>query len=137
MSEYPEQDLEEESNISLATQLGSDAKTLGLGKIDMKILTVLEDKHKTPNTMKPALYWTTYVDVIFNGKNTAEALVDNLFKLNVSARGRGRRDLLRAEEVRKGGQANVESEIEKPGWIERNITRRNWEQEEREKLGLT
>ena len=134
--DYPEQDLEDEQAGSLATQLGSSAKKLSEGLIDMRILTVLDDRKNLPNTMKNTLYWLVYKDIVHDNKNFAESVIDNLLHLNVAVRGRGRRDLLRAEAVRKGTDIDVKSEIQKPGWIQRNVTRRNWEEEEREKLGI-
>lgn len=102
----------------------------------MRILTVLDDRKNLPNTMKNTLYWLVYKDIVHDDKNFAESVIENILSLNVAVRGRGRRDLLRAEAVRKGSDIDVTSEIQKPGWVQRNITRRNWEEDEKEKLGL-
>lgn len=134
--DYPEKDLEDEQASSLAQQLGTNAKILSDGLIDMRILTVLDDRKNLPNTMKNTLYWLVYKDIVHDDKNFAESVIENILSLNVSVRGRGRRDLLRAEAVRKGSDIDVTSEIQKPGWVQRNITRRNWENEEKEQLGL-
>jgi len=135
MSEdYPEQDLEDEAGASLANQLGSDSKTLAKGGINMKILTVLTDPKNIPQGMRSVVLLQSYADVF--GDKAIGTLVHNYLDLLVSIRGRGRRDLLRAESVRKGGAVDLEPEIEKPGWLERNLWNRRWEEKEKERLGI-
>jgi len=132
--DYPEQDLEDEAGASLANQLGSDSKTLAKGGINMKILTVLTDPKNIPQGMRSLVLLQSYADVF--GDKAIGTLVDNYLDLLVSIRGRGRRDLLRAESVRKGGVVDLEPEIEKPGWLERNLWNRRWEDKEKERLGI-
>ena len=135
MSEdYPEQDLEDDASSSLASQLGTNAKLLAQGKINMKILTVLTDPKNIPRGMRSVVLLQSYADV-FEDKAIG-TLVSNYLDLLVSIRGRGRRDLLRAESVRKGGVVDLEPEIEKPGWLERNLWNRTWEEKEKERLGV-
>ena len=134
MSEdYPEQDLEDEAGSSLASQLGTDSKLLAQGKINMKILTVLTDPKNIPRGMRSVVLLQSYADVF--GDKAIGTLVSNYLEFLVSIRGRGRRDLLRAESVRKGGAVDLEPEIEKPGWLERNLWNRTWEEKEKERLG--
>lgn len=132
--DYPEQDLEDEAGASLASQLGTNAKLLAQGKINMKILTVLTDPKNIPRGMRSVVLLQSYADVF--GDKAIGTLVSNYLDLLVSIRGRGRRDLLRAESVRKGGAVDLEPEIEKPGWLERNIWNRTWEEKEKERLGV-
>ena len=135
MSEdYPKQDLEDEAGASLASQLGTNAKLLAQGKINMKILTVLTDPKNIPRGMRSVVLLQSYADVF--GDKAIGTLVGNYLDLLVSIRGRGRRDLLRAESVRKGGAVDLEPEIEKPGWLERNLWNRKWEEKEKERLGV-
>lgn len=135
MSEYPEQDVEEEG-ASLSEQLGTSGLILGKGRIDMRILTILTKRKNLPDTMKSTLYMLIKNDVVNNGKTFSEAANDNLLHLLVSVEGKGRRQLIQAEQVRKGGSVSFESEFERPGWLARNTWNRNWEEKERERLGL-
>jgi len=135
MSEYREEDLEDEGG-QLITQLGTSTRKLSDGDIDMRLLSVIVDPSEMPTSLRPLLYVLTRADVTIRGKSFWESLADNLLHLSVGVGGRGRRDLIRGEQVRKGGAVNVESEIKEPGWIQKNITRRNWEKEEKEKLGI-
>jgi len=112
----------------LSPQLGSEPKILANMKFDMSILSVIHPKH-----IRPLLYFSLLANA---GDENARVIVEAFLKFRVSDGGRGRRDIIRMEGVRHGGGTNVEAEIEKPGWIERNITERNWEQKERERLGI-
>ena len=112
----------------LAPQLGTEPEILSDSLFDMSILSVIDPKH-----IRPLLYFQLLAD---NGDVNAASIVRSFLKFRVSSGGRGRRDIIRMEGVRHGGGTNVESEIEKPGWIERNITERNWEQKERDRLGI-
>ena len=136
MSEYQEEDSEEESSSQLIPQLGTASNKLLKGDVDMRLLTVIMDPTDIPTSLRPLLYILTRDDVTRRGKPFWEALSDNALHLFVGVGGRGRRDLLRGEQVSKGGAVSVESEIRTPGWIERNLVRRNWEREEKEKLGI-
>jgi len=135
MSEYPEQELEEEG-VSLSEQLGSSGTILGKGRIDMRILTDLRNRNKLPNTLKPLLYGLIYNDVVNEDKDFWESAADNLMHLYVAVDGKGRRQLIQAEQVRKGGSVSFEGEIERPNWLARNVYNRNWEEKEKEKLGI-
>ena len=136
MSEYKEEDLEEEAGAQLIPQLGTSTRKLADGDIDMRLLTVIMDPSEVPTSLRPILYVLTRADVTIRRKPFWDSLSDNLLHLFVGVGGRGRRDLIRGEQVSKGGAVNVESEIKEPGWIQKNITRRNWEREEKEKLGI-
>ncbi len=132
--EYPEADMPEASGGTLSTQLGSAFKFLDEGEIDMRILGVLMDPKDIPRGMRSLVFLSTYAE-LFDDEAVA-ALVKNYLHLTVAVRGRGRRDIIRMESVARGGQVDVESEITKPGWLERNVLNRNWEEKEREKIGL-
>ena len=136
MSEYKEEDLEEEAGSQLIPQLGTSTRKLADGDIDMRLLTVIMDPTEVPTSLRPLLYALTRDDVTRRRKPFWESLTDNALHLYVGVGGRGRRDLIRGEQVSKGQAVSVESEIRTPGWIERNLVRRNWEKEEKEKLGI-
>jgi hypothetical protein len=111
----------------LAKQLGSDQASLEIGAVDMRRLSVLN-----PDAIAPLIYCS-----IRGQKSRAFRKVFNQYlNLVVSGDGRGRRDIIRMEMASRGGAANVDAEIKKPGWIERHITNRDWEQEERRRLGM-
>jgi len=126
----------EEDSISLVDQLGSSNRKTVDGDVDMRLLTVIMDPTEVPTSLRPLLYVLTRADVTIHGKSFWESLADNALHLFVGVGGRGRRDLIRGEQVSKGQAVSVESEIRTPGWVERNLVRRNWEREEKEKLGI-
>jgi len=132
--EYPEMDLPETGVSSLSSQLGSAFKYLEEGEIDMRILGVLMDPQDVPKNMRSLVYLLSYADLFDD--DAARSLVKNYLHLTVAIRGRGRRDIIRMESVARGGAVDVGEEIQRPGWLERNITNRGWEEKEREKLGL-
>lgn len=114
---------------SLAPQLGTDSMQLGQGITDMRRLTVIPR-----DLLMPIMYgeirskksetWTTVLDVIKNW--------------SVAIGGRGRRDIIRMEQVsRGGGGVNVESEIEasKPNILARNIYDRDWKADKLREAG--
>ena len=125
----------EEDSTSLVTQLGTSNRKTVEGYFDMRLLTVIMDPSEVPTSYRPILYALTRDDVTRRRKPFWGSLTDNALHLFVGIGGRGRRDILRGEQVSKGGAVNVESEIRTPGWIERNLVRRNWEEEEKRKLG--
>ena len=132
--DYPEADLPETGAGTLASQLGSAFRFLDDGEIDMRILGVLMDPEDIPRGMRSLVWLSAYAEV-FDDEAVA-ALVKNYLHLTVAVRGRGRRDIIRMESVARGGSVDVESEIRNPGWVERNLTNRNWEKKEKEKLGV-
>lgn len=135
MSEdLPEGELPEVGASSLASQLGSSFSFLDEGEIDMRILGVLMDPENIPKGLRSLVYFLTYAQLFKD--EAALALAKNYLHLTVAIRGRGRRDIIRMESVARGGAVDVESEIQRPSWLERNVTNRNWEEKEREKLGL-
>lgn len=135
MSEYQEEDMEE-SESSVVSQLGSSTRVLADGDVDMRLLTIIRDPAEVPTSLRPLLYVLTRADVTVRRKSFWESLSDNALHLFVGVDGRGRNDLLRAEQAKQGQAVSVENEIRRPGWVERNLVRRNWEQEEKERLGL-
>ena len=113
----------------LAEQLGSNPNLLGMGIYDMRRLSVLNDD------VRMALIYCYE-----RGKQNPafRSFFEQYLNLAVSTGGRGRRDIIRMELASRGGGTNVDAEIadRKPGWFGRNITRRNWELEEKQRLGI-
>lgn len=107
---------------TLAPQLGSNAQHLGRGDFDMRKLSVIEQKDI------PLLIYSK----IRGKKSTAWAgIYDEFLNLQVSVGGRGRRDIIRMEGVSKGGLPEMEPTSEsKPGWIERNVFKRDWRKQQ-------
>ena len=112
---------------ALAGQLGSEPRYLAQGKHDMRILSVIE-KNDLP----------MYLYAAIRGRKSRawRTFYDELLHLNRSIGGRGVRDIIRMEQVSHGGATDISSEINaaKPGWLGRNLTDRNW-QEDAEKEG--
>jgi hypothetical protein len=99
---------------ALAGQLGSDDQYIGDGRADMRRLTVLEEKHiggliglKTLSLLYPDY----------------KMIYDEILNLRVSIGGRGRRDIIRMEQVSHGGGVDVTAELEamKPNWLGRML----------------
>jgi len=134
--EYTEENLPEQQGSQLIPQLGTSSRKLGDGDIDMRLLTVIMDPTDVPTSLRPVLYAMTRDNVTRDGMPFWKSLVDNYLHLMVGIGGRGRRDLIRGEQVSRGQAVNVESEIREPGFIQKYLTKRNWEQEERQRLGL-
>lgn len=110
----------------LAYQLGSDSTILGLGTVDMRRLSIISRED-----IGPLLYAK-----IKSRKSTVwKTIYDEYLNLLVSVNGRGRRDIIRMEAVSRGGAADVESEIIRPGMIARNVYDRNWEDRQRTEKG--
>lgn len=117
-----------EGNESLAPQLGTDPIEIGAGKVDMRRLTIIGG-----DKMGAVLY----AAVRARSSPTWATVLDWYMNVNVSIGGRGRRDIIRMEQVSRGGSVNVEGELAaaKPeSWVQRNVTNRNWKQEEMERL---
>ena len=132
--DLPEADLPETGGSSLSSQLGSSFNFLNDGEIDMRILGVIMEPQDIPKGMRSLVYLLSYAELFDD--EAAFSLVKNYLHCTVGVRGRGRRDIIRMESVARGGQVDVESEIRQPGYWERNLWNRRWEEKEREKLGL-
>lgn len=109
----------------LSEQLGTAPSIKGRGEIDYTILSNFADR----------------ADIIFmmyaktRGRKTRfwREMFELYPKLLISMGGRGRRDIIRMAGVAKGGMPSVEAEIpDRPGWVGRNITQRNWKERFRE-----
>jgi len=117
-----------EGNESLAPQLGTDPIEIGAGKVDMRRLTIIGG-----DKMGAVLY----AAVRARSSPTWATVLDWYMNVNVSVGGRGRRDIIRMEQVSRGGSVNVEGELEaaKPSsWFQRNLTKRDWKEKELERL---
>jgi len=105
----------------LAPQLGTDTKDLAKGRVDMRRLSVL-----TPDDIQVLLY----AKLKSRKSTTWKTLRDEYLNLKVSEGGRGRRDIIHMESVSRGGPANLEPEMIRPGLIARNIYKRGWKEEQ-------
>jgi len=116
---------------SLSPQLGTDPIDLEMGRVDMRRFAVLKS-----NKIGAVLY------AAVRAKNSPSwgTILDWYLNTSVGVGGRGRRDIIRMEQVSRGGSVNVEAEIEaqKPaGWLERNLTKRDWKEEALEEMNET
>lgn len=106
---------------ALAGQLGSDRNYTATGRVDMRRFTVIEEKHL------PSLLGLKMLSKLMP---VYEDYYTELLNLRVSVGGRGRRDIIRMEQVSHGGGVDVNAELEavKPGWLGR-LRNPNWKQE--------
>jgi len=103
---------------ALAPQLGTDSIDLASGRFDMRRLTVIE---------KDQMGIIMYATIRAKKSKTWALILETLLNCNISIGGRGRRDIIRMEQVSHGMPASVEAEIKKPdSWFQRNVTDRNW-----------
>jgi hypothetical protein len=118
-----------EGQESLSPQLGTDPVDLMEGRVDMRRLSIIGG-----DKMGAVLY----AAVRARSSPTWRTLLDWYLNTTVSVGGRGRRDIIRMEQVSRGGSVNVESELNaaKPeSWLQRNVTKRNWKEEELQRMG--
>jgi len=99
----------------LAGQLGTDPADLAKNRYDMRRLSIIDKEERG------ILLWMK----IKSRKNPVyKILYEEILNLNVSDKGRGRRDIIHMEVASKGGMVSVESEIPQQNWIQRNVTDR-------------
>jgi len=113
-----------EDRESLAPQLGTDPVDISEGRVDMRRLAII-DRRKVSAVMYAAIRART--------SPTWKAVLDWYLNTTPAIGGRGRRDIIRMEQVSRGGSVDLKDEIDsaKPdSWLERNLTRRNWKEEE-------
>jgi len=108
---------------TLAPQLGTDATELARGRADMRRLSVIEERD---------IPFLIYAKIRGRKTRVWDMVYDMYLNLKVSVGGRGRKDIIRMEGVARGGLPEIAAEFQKPGWIQRNITQRDW----RKKLEL-
>ena len=112
----------------LAHQLGSDLAVTEAGLTDMRRLTTIQAR-----ALIPLAYCSE------RGRTTPafKRLYVNFMNLSVGVNGVGRKDIIRMEAAsRSGGSVDVKDQLEKPGWIERHITNRGWEDEQRRRMNV-
>jgi len=120
------QDYAEDAGTAMATspltpQLGTDFALLARGLTDMRRLSVINESD---------IFLFLYAKIRSRKSRVWRTIYDELLNLKVSVGGRGRRDIIRMEAVSKGGPAQVEAEIRKPGLLARNLWKRDWKERE-------
>jgi hypothetical protein len=75
---------------------------------------------------------------IRGGKSRAFRKVLNQYlNMVVSVEGKGRRQIIQMELASKGGGGiNVNEDMNKPNWLDRNLFHRSWEEDEKKRLGI-
>lgn len=113
----------------LLRTLGPNPVDIARGKIPMNRMGI--------HTPFSAEYWTYACIRKAMGSRFWAIEYEEGMDQEVGIEGRGRIQIIHAESVRHGAPADLRSEIRRPeSWIERNITRRNWEEEEKRRLGI-
>jgi len=108
---------------TLAPQLGSSSKHLAQGMCDMRLFSVIEAQD---------VPFLIYARIRSKKNKTWGVIYEEYLHLPVSVAGRGRKDVIRMEGVSKGGLPEYPAEIERPSWVQRNITQRDWRQRAQE-----
>ena len=106
----------------LAKQLGSDGVILARGETDMT---------RFSNITSAAIVPLAYFKIRGQTSRSCRTLANFYLNVVVSVEARGRRDIIRMQQATLGGNSNVGEEIPKPGWVGRNITQRDWKDEQR------
>jgi hypothetical protein len=88
---------------SLAPQLGSETGFLAQGKVDMRKLSVIEERD---------IPMLIYAKVRGKKSPVWDLIADSFLNLKVSVGGRGRKDIIRMEGVSKGGLPDLQPEFE-------------------------
>lgn len=131
-----EEEVQEET---LVGQLGSAGQFLDDDEFDYRILSVLRSTTETPDTFRPALFACMYDDIVTRKMRFATAFKRNVLPLYVSIGGRGRRDLIYGEQVKRGAAVSIGKEIQPPGALDKLFNRRKvdaYERQEAERLDL-
>lgn len=110
---------------TLAPQLGSDATHLGKGQFDMRKLSFIEQKD---------IPFLIYAKIRGKKNPVWDTIYDAYLNLQVSVGGKGMRNIIRMEGVSKGGLPEYQPELEKPGFIARNFTDREWKKRAKEEM---
>ena len=128
----------EDDSDSLVNQLGTSQRKLLGGDVDMRLLTIIRQPEDIPTSLRSRVFVKTRVNVIDEDKPFWSSLSDNLDCYSVAVEGRGRNDMIRGEQVKRGIAVSVASEISNYSFLEKHLTKRREykEQEEREKLGI-
>jgi len=126
--EFPRETVPEEEEVlaggtivaqNLSPQLGTDAKDLAKGGVDMRRLSVIDNK------LQAAIAYFSW-----RGKKVRfwNHIVEQYLNTSPSIGGLGRRQLIQMQSASSGIQPT--EEVEKPGWLARNITNRSWRERE-------
>lgn len=122
---------EEEAAVSqgakLLANLGTNPLMMDAGEIDDIKFAVLDPKDQM---------FVIAADLMGMKDPYMRRIKNTFLKTTVGFGGRGRRDAIRGASVDKGAAASIGEEIQKPGWLERNITNRDWEEKEKKRMGL-
>ena len=119
---------ETQQGVELTQNLGTSPIKIAMGEIDRRMFTKIEDED-----IDLLIFLRLGKEL---GNKAMAVIYDEFIHDKISVDGMGMRYVIRGESVRKGIGVNLESEIKKPGWVERNVTNRDWENKEKEKLGI-
>jgi len=117
-----------EQGSPLAAQLGSDAKKLGAGNVQMSRFSNLGTEDEVN------LVLLLYADMRGRTNRRWKLTYDFLLNHSVSLGGLGRKQAIKTIAVEKGGSVREDEEPKKPGILARNLWNRDWEDKERERI---
>ena len=119
---------------ALLIQLGTNPTDLSTDGVDMSRLGIITDSSQIPEEFRNYIWWDLRAR-LFNSR-FAKTLHDSGLSHSIAIGGRGRVDLIKAASVAQGGPVHTEADIIKPNWFVQKILDRNWEEKERQRLGL-
>jgi len=130
---YDEEKNQAPASEILLMQLATDPTKLSQG-VNMARMGVIQDSENVPESYRNWVYWDLRAKLF--GSRFAHVLHKSGLDHTVGVGGRGRVDTIKAASVASGGPANTEADIIKPGFITRTILDRDWEDKERQRLGI-
>ena len=105
---------------NLSPQLGTNARILSQAEFDMRLLSRIDE---------PMLRALVYFAWRGNKVRFWKHIVEQTLHLSVSVNGIGRKQLIEMQRAATGVPGTPEPE--RPGWLERNVTNREWQEREK------
>jgi len=119
LSEYKTREETEQSDNSMAVQLGTSLRGLANLEFDELKLMFLVGSDQLPNQAKTVAYRFIRLEVVENGLSFDAAVCKVIPKVFDAIRGRGQNNVLRAENARHGVPTQPEVAPEKPSILDR------------------
>jgi len=127
-------------SVSMVTQLGTAPRKAANLDFDMRLLSIIESSDKVPDTFHPRFYARVRYRVTVKKERFWFVVQDEMLHLPISINGRGRADILRAENAKHGIPVQPETVPDKPNILDRltdNEKVHDYERwKERQEMGL-
>lgn len=103
------------------------------GRIDLKRYTRIRNAREHTDLLQAHIYGELRAN---QGSRFWRNYMDTRYELMISEDGRGIRDLIKTAGVVKGFNADTAPEIKEPGFIQKHLTDRDWEEKQKRDLGV-